>query len=141
MKKYMILYYAGTTFSVLISLWHLFVPWMFGWYSYIPNQYQNLIVSIDWVNLCFSLLLFGISLILIFWGKKVFLGNKEAITIHGFLAFIWVFRVALAIIEPWPLEPVAWIAYLQFVGAALIMLCLTIPLVKIIMNIRKNTDK
>lgn len=131
MKKHRISYCAGMGLSLLVGLWHFLVPWMFRWYSYIPGQYANLIVGIDWTNLCFSLLLSGMSLLLPIWNKKVFAGNGEALVLYGFMAVVWVFRVALAIVEPWPLEPVAWAAYAQFAGAAAIMLLLLVPLVKL----------
>ena len=53
MKTYKALYYTG------MVLWHFFVPWMFAWYSYIPASYKNLIVGIDWTNLCFSFFCLG----------------------------------------------------------------------------------
>ena len=105
---------------------------MFQWYSYIPHEYWNLIVGIDWTNLCFSLLLFGNSLLLLLWSKKIFSGNKEAIALYGFLTFVWIFRVSLALIEPWPLEPIAWVAYTQFGGALLVMALLLVPFIKLI---------
>lgn len=70
-KTTKILYYITVTVSMLVGLWHFFVPWMFQWYDYLPMQYENLIVGIDYTNYCFSLLLFGLSLMLILLGKKV----------------------------------------------------------------------
>jgi hypothetical protein len=131
MKQYKAMYYLGTVLSLLVGLWHFFVPWMFQWYRYIPQEYHNLIVGIDWTNFCFSLLLSGLSFILLIWGKKVFEKNTEAATLYGFLVFVWLFRVALTIIEPWPIEPIAWAAYTQLAGAILIMLLLLIPYIKI----------
>lgn len=138
MKTYKALYYTGMVLSLLVGLWHFFVPWMFAWYSYIPASYKNLIVGIDWTNLCFSLFLFGASLLMLLWGRKVFAMNREAVTVYSGLTFVWVFRVALAIIEPWPLEPVAFPAYLQFAGAVLIMVLLLIPLIKVLALLRKQ---
>ena len=68
MKKYQIVYYMGATISLLVGLWHFTVPWMFGWASYIP--YETLVVPINYVNLCFSFLLSGLSLTVILWGKR-----------------------------------------------------------------------
>ena len=76
MKKYKIMYYSGAAISLLVGLWHFTVPWMFGWASYIP--YETLVVPINYVNLCFSFLLSGLSLTVILWGKKVFAKNPEA---------------------------------------------------------------
>ena len=75
MKKYQIVYYMGATISLLVGLWHFTVPWMFGWASYIP--YETLVVTINYVNLCFSFLLSGLSLTVILWGKKVFAETRR----------------------------------------------------------------
>ena len=131
MEKYKVMYFIGITASLLTGILHFFVPLMFQWYSYIPQEYQNLIVGIDYTNLCFSLLLSGISLILLVWNKKVLAKNKEAVTIYGFVVGVWIFRTALTIIEPWPVEPIAWAAHLQVVGAALVMVLLLVPYIKI----------
>ena len=60
-KGIRILYFTTVVISALVGLWHFFVPWMFQWYDYLPMQYENLIVGIDYTNYCFSLLLFGLS--------------------------------------------------------------------------------
>ena len=75
---------------------------------------------------------------MLLWGRKVFALNREAVTVYGGLTFVWLFRVALAIIEPWPLEPVAFPAYLQFARAVLIMVLLLIPLIKVLALLRKQ---
>ena len=43
------------------------------------------------MNLCFSFLLSGLSLLLLLWGKKVFAKNKEAVVI------LWLYTLALDI--------------------------------------------
>ncbi len=58
-KGIRILYFVTVIISALVGLWHFFVPWMFQWYDYLPMQYENLIVGIDYTNYCFSLLLLG----------------------------------------------------------------------------------
>ena len=68
MRNYQAMYYTGASISMLVGLWHFTVPWLFGWASYIP--YAILVVSINYVNLCFSFLLSGLSLLLLLWGKK-----------------------------------------------------------------------
>lgn len=83
------------------------MPWMFQWYDYLPMQYENLIVGIDYTNYCFSLLLFGLSVMLIILGKQALDLNKEVIYFYYFLTVVWLFRACLAtFIEPWPLEPI-----------------------------------
>jgi lipid-A-disaccharide synthase-like uncharacterized protein len=64
------LYIIGLSLSALVGLWHFTVPYLFQWYSYIPNEYKNLIVGIDWTNFFFSLLLSGYSLLLLAIRKK-----------------------------------------------------------------------
>ena len=68
MRNYQAMYYTGASISMLVGLWHFTVPRLFGWASYIP--YATLVVSINYVNLCFSFLLSGLSLLLLLWGKK-----------------------------------------------------------------------
>ena len=138
MKKYKVCYCIGLTLSLLVGLWHFFVPWMFRWHAYIPSQYGNLIVGIDWTNFCFSAFLFGLSLLLLLWGGKVFALNREALTVYGFLAVIWLRRVGLAIVEPWPLEPIPWAAYGQFAASVLIALMLAVPFVKLLCALQRN---
>ena len=100
MKKYQIMYYVGAAISLLVGLWHFTVPWMFGWASYIP--YETLVVPINYVNLCFSFLLSGLSLTVILWGKKVFVQNPEVFYLYGFLLALWIFRVVVEVIYPCP---------------------------------------
>jgi hypothetical protein len=72
-------------------------------------------------------------------GKKVFERNKEAITLYGFLTLVWVFRVTIAIVNPWPIEPIAWAAYAQLIGAVIIMLLLLIPYIKVRFSKKKES--
>lgn len=76
-KGICILYYITVAASALVGLWHFFVPWMFQWYDYLPMQYENLIVGIDYTNYCFSLLLFGLSAMLIILDKRALKLKKK----------------------------------------------------------------
>ena len=117
-KRIRTLYYITVIISALVGLWHFFVPWMFQWYDYLPTQYENLIVGIDYTNYCFSLLLFGLSLMLIFLGKKALAMNREVVYFYFFLTLVWIFRACLAsFIEPWPLQPIPAAAIGQLVAA------------------------
>ena len=122
-----IIYITGLVLSALVGLWHFTVPYLFHWYSYIPHEYKNLVVGIDWINFFFSLLLTGYSLLLIFFKKKIFNGNKDIFIMYGFMVFVWFCRVAITFIRPWPLEPAAWSAYGQQIAAFVIFLLLLIP--------------
>lgn len=139
MRKYKILYYITTFVSMLVGLWHFFVPTMFQWYDYLPMQYENLIVGIDYTNYCFSALLFGSSLLLILWGKRAFAENRESKEMYFFLSLIWLIRASLAtFIEPWPLEPVAWAAILQLVISDLLAISMIIMSFKFYKMIKNN---
>lgn len=120
-KGICILYYLTVVTSALVGLWHFFVPWLFRWYDYLPVQYENLIVGIDYTNYCFSLLLFGISSMLILLGKRVLERNREVIFFYYFLTAVWLFRACLAtFIEPWPLDPSPAAAIGQLVASDLL---------------------
>ena len=115
------LYYIIVVTSALVGLWHFFVPWMFQWYDYLPMQYENLVVGIDYTNYCFSLLLFGLSVMLIILGKRALDLNKEVIYFYYFLTVVWLFRACLAtFIEPWPLEPIPAAAIGQLIASDLL---------------------
>jgi len=124
-----VLYIVGLSLSTLIGLWHFSVPYLFQWYSYIPNENKSLIVGIDWINFFFSLLLAGYSLLLVIMRKKVFNRNKEIFIMYGFMVFVWFCRAAITVINPWPLEPVAWVSYGQQIAAFVIFLLQLIPFI------------
>lgn len=129
MRNYQIMYYTGALISMLVGLWHFTVPWLFGWASYIP--YATLVVSINYVNMCFSFLLSGLSLILLLWGKKVFAKNKEAVVIYGFILLLWIFRMVMAIVCPCPPESNVWMSYGQLGGSVIVMFLLLVPFIRI----------
>ena len=117
-KGIRVLYFITVVTSALVGLWHFFVPCMFQWYDYLPTQYENLIVGIDYTNYCFSLLLFGLSLMLLFFGKKALDLNREVVYFYFFLTVVWIFRACLAsFIEPWPLQPIPAAAIGQLVAS------------------------
>ena len=122
-KGIKILYYISVVISALVGVWHFFVPWMFQWYDYLPMQYENLIVGIDYTNYCFSLLLFGLSTMLIVLGKRALAINREIIYFYFFLTVVWIFRACLAsFIEPWPLQPIPAAAIGQLIASDILFL-------------------
>lgn len=138
-KSIRILYYITVITSALVGLWHFFVPWMFQWYDYLPMQYENLIVGIDYTNYCFSLLLFGLSAMLIVLGKRALELNKEVIYFYFFLAVVWLFRACLAtFIEPWPLNPIPAAAIGQLVASDLLAVLMTIVSVYFIKVLKRR---
>ena len=138
-KGIYVLYYITVVTSALVGLWHFFVPWMFRWYDYLPMQYENLIVGIDYTNYCFSLLLFGLSVMLIMLGKRALSLNKEVIYFYYFLTIVWMFRACLAtFIEPWPLDPIPTAAIGQLVASDLLAIMMIFVCVYFIKEIKRN---
>ena len=132
MKVFRTLYYFTVVTSALVGFWHFFVPCMFQWYDYLPMQYENLIVGIDYTNYCFSALLFGHSLLLVILGKRALKLNREAVIFYSFLTAVWVFRAALAsFIEPWPLEPIPAAAIGQLAASDVLAVMMVIVSVKL----------
>lgn len=139
MQKYKIIYYITVVVSMLVGLWHFFVPWMFRWYDYLPTQYENLIVGIDYTNYCFSLLLSGLSLLLLISGRKAMSLNKEVIIFYFFLTVVWIFRALLAtFIEPWPLDPIPAAAIGQLIASNCLALLMCFISINFLIHLRKQ---
>ena len=134
-----ILYFVTVVISALVGLWHFFVPWMFQWYDYLPMQYENLIVGIDYTNYCFSLLLLGLSVMLILLGKRALDMNREVIYFYFFLTVVWMFRACLAsFIEPWPLQPIPAAAIGQLVASDTLAIMMVVVSVCFIKELRRK---
>ena len=139
-KGLQILYYVSVVISALVGLWHFFVPWMFQWYDYLPTQYRNLIVGIDYTNYCFSLLLFGLSVMLILLGKRALAMNREVIYFYFFLTVVWIFRACLAsFIEPWPLQPIPEAAIGQLIASDVLTVMMIVVSVSFVRELRRKT--
>ena len=134
-----ILYFVTVIISALVGLWLFFVPWMFQWYDYLPMQYENLIVGIDYTNYCFSLLLLGLSVMLILLGKRALDMNREVIYFYFFLTVVWMFRACLAsFIEPWPLQPIPAAAIGQLVASDALAIMMVVVSVCFIKELRSK---
>ena len=139
-KGLQILYYVSVVISALVGLWHFFVPWMFQWYDYLPMQYRNLIVGIDYTNYCFSLLLFGLSVMLILLGKRALAMNREVIYFYFFLTVVWIVRAVLAsCIEPWPLQPIPAAAIGQLIASDVLAVMMIVVSVSFVRELRRKT--
>jgi hypothetical protein len=127
-----VLFSVGLVISSLAGILHFFAPYGFSWYSYIPNAPQEIYTSIDYVNFFFSLLLSGISLILLFFKKKIFEGSREIFIFYAFLVFTWFCRVVITIIIPWPTPLQKWL----IVGFSTEFIMLFIPAI-FLLNYKK----
>ena len=102
-------------------------------------QYENLIVGIDYTNYCFSLLLFGLSTMLIVLGKRALAINREIIYFYFFLTVVWIFRACLAsFIEPWPLQPIPAAAIGQLVASVVLAVMMIIVSVSFTKELRRK---
>ena len=138
-KGIKILYYISVVISALVGVWHFFVPRMFQWYDYLPMQYENLIVGIDYTNYCFSLLLFGLSTMLIVLGKRALAINREIFYFYFFLTVVWIFRACLAsFIEPWPLLPIPAAAIGQLIASDILAVMMIIVSAIFIKELRRK---
>ena len=132
-------YYLGAAISLLFGIWHFFVPYLYDWFLYIPGEYENLTVGIEYTNFFFSLLLSGLSILLIVFGRKFFAGNKDVLNFYGLLMFTWFCRAAITFIIPWPLEPIRWAAYGQQIAAFAVFIFLLIPFICQVSSNKKNS--
>lgn len=138
-KSVSIIYYITVITSALVGFWHFFVPCVFRWYDYLPMQYENLIVGIDYTNYCFSLLLFGLSVMLIILGKRALQLYKEVVYFYYFLTVVWLFRACLAtFIEPWPLEPIPSAAIGQLIASDLLAVLMIVVSICFIRAVKRR---
>ncbi|HPK16684.1 MAG TPA: hypothetical protein PKW41_11860 [Clostridia bacterium] len=110
MKKPAIVFFnTACIIGCILGIMHFFVPYSFNWYSYIPDAPIEIYQSITYVNFCFSLLLTGISLLLIVVQRKLFAGSKELKLFYVFFVLVWLSRVIIQIIWPWPSGLQTWL--------------------------------
>lgn len=129
MKLSKTLLVTGLILSSLTGIWHFFIPYMFKWYSYIPEAPRAVIVSVDWINYLFSLLLSGVSVLLLILVNEIFRKEKTALVFYVFLVFVWLNRIVLTIVHPWSYD---LMFFIQLGAFAAIFFILTIPLINII---------
>ena len=132
-----ILLNIGLSISLLFGLWHFFIPYMFNWYSYIPDAPRSIIVSIDWINFFFSLLLFGISIILLFLQKQIVQVNTNVYSFFALLVFTWLSRIVITIIHPWNIK-YQFIDIIQITIFTIVFVLLIFPFVYFLLQQEKK---
>lgn len=80
-----IIYNLAMCIAIVVGIWHFVVPYLYKWYSYLPDIPDILRVSIDWINFFFSLFLVGYSILLLLVQKEFFKGDKTAKIFYNFL--------------------------------------------------------
>lgn len=98
----MVFFNIACIISCMVGIWHFFAPYAFKWYSYIPDAPIEIYQSINYINFCFSFLLTGISVLLIIVQKQLFANLKELKIFYVFFVLVWLLRVIIQIIWPWP---------------------------------------
>lgn len=108
-KTAKVLFNIACIIGCIVAIWHFFVPYSSKWFSYIPDAPTEIIQSINYINFCFSFLLAGISLLLITVQKKLFEGSKELRIFYTFFTLIWLSRIIIQLIWPWPSSLQLWL--------------------------------
>ena len=90
----------GSSASIGFGVWHIFVPRLWKWYSYIDPNATELIVAVRAINVFFSLslVLFGVLNLLF-----IFNGNANRFSIIALLAatcILWLTRLVVQVIYP-----------------------------------------
>jgi len=98
--KVKILLMIGSSASIGFGVWHIFVPRLWKWYSYIYPNATELIVAVRAINVFFSLslVLFGVLNLLF-----IFNGNANRFSIIALLAatcILWLTRLVVQVIYP-----------------------------------------
>lgn len=119
------MYVAGLVLSSSVGFIHFFAPYAFAWYSYIPDAPREIYVSVDYVNFLFSLLLLGLSLLLLCMHRRAFEGSPEVLAFYTFLVLVWLGRVLVALAIPWPTSLHVWL----LVGTLTMLGILLVPAV------------
>lgn len=127
MKKFAeVSFVIACIIGLLVGLLHFFAPYAFGWYSYIPDAPKEIIQSVNYVNFCFSFLLTGISLLMMLLRKHIFEGPAELKAFYYFFVMIWLSRIVIQVIWPWPSGLQIWLVTaftIQFLFTSAPMLC------------------
>lgn len=97
----------GLIINTMFGLMHFFVPYFSQWHLFMPDAPRYIIVSIDWTNIFFSLILTGISALLLVFQSKITQRDQAVLAFYGFLVFIYFCKVIITIIYPWNMGRIA----------------------------------
>ena len=120
--------------SCIVGIGHFFAPYSFKWYSYIPDAPIEIYQSINYINFCFSFLLTGISLLLILVQKQLFDDLKGLKVFYAFFVLVWLSRVAIQIIWPWPSSLQIWLV----IAFTMQFILTLIPMIYFLKNAQKQ---
>lgn len=117
----------GSVISVGFGVWHLFVPKLWHWYTYIDAQATELILAVRAINVFFSLslVLFGIMNLLFIYDNKA---NKYSmIVLLSATCILWLTRLIFQLVYPQgTINPI--LQYGMLSAFCLVFLCYFVPL-------------
>lgn len=98
--NYIIFIYIGSIVSMGFGLWHLFIPKLWSWYSYMDINAKELILAVRAINVFFSvsLILFGAVNILLIYGNKS--NRYSMLVVLSVTCILWMTRLVFQIIYP-----------------------------------------
>ncbi len=127
MKRIAIVFFnIACAIGCIIGIMHFFAPYVFKWYSYIPEAPIEIYQSINYINFCFSFLLAGISFSLLMVRKQLFAGMREISIFYIFFVMVWLSRIIIQIIWPWPSALQMWLVIgfvMEFIFALIPVIC------------------
>jgi len=127
-KTLKILLNIGLFTSLFFGLWHFIIPYQFKWYDFLPNAPRAIIVSIDWINFFFSLLLTGNSFLLLINQKEIISGQRGIYSFYVLLVIVWFSRVVITIWHPWN-KDYLFIDFAQIAIFTIVFLMLFFPMI------------
>ena len=121
--------------SIAFGVWHLFVPSVWKWYSYIDANATELIAAIRAINVFFSLslVLFGILNILFVLGNNA--NRYSLITLLSATCILWLTRLVFQVVYPQGSQ-YRGLQYGMLAAFAFVSLCY---LISLILTIREKS--
>ncbi len=132
-KTNILLLKFGSLQTVLMGLYHFYIPFQFNWGNYLEQKSATINWSLYSLNNYFSFNLLILALFLGFYLVKKKEQTEVIKALTSLIFLFWVFSSIYQLIEPMPLpEHLKWIGYI-LIGVALINgLIFLIPLMSLI---------
>ena len=129
----------GTLQTVIMGLYHFYIPFQFNWGNYLEQTSPVINWSLYSLNNYFS---FNLLILALFLGRYL-ISNKENIelikVLTALLFMFWLFSALYQLIEPMPLpDNLKWIGFILIGVAFLNTLLFLIPLITLLK--KKNKE-
>jgi|GEM_PF-1285299 len=133
MKKIMILSMnIALVISAIFGFGHFFIPYVFRWHDYLQDVPKYIVVSVDWINFFFSLLLLGNSILLINYQAYIRNKNSIALSFYGFLVFTYFCKSIITFVYPWGVHYIADL--IEQIASLFEFLLLLLPLIYLLLQ-------